>query len=269
MAASRAARATESSSFDGQWRISNSSFLSRNLDLPTLSQALQQQPVRTARIRAAPDLQRFPLLQSQAEAFMQSLDRERSAMLRSSQLQSRVVREPCSQEEAPVARSRLRPDLVVSQDPQKRLLWMSETARSYGRAPQLPCHVPAAFYPSCSLFTSSGYAGKRQRAGLSTVLLLLVRFLASPSPPSPLPPFYLGCCAELHHQQGGDAGRQGKPFKEAPPYLLQQQKQQQQQQKQQQQQQQQQQEEGQQEARETAKLQPLLLLSKYLGWRLH
>ncbi|KAL8274757.1 hypothetical protein Esti_001306 [Eimeria stiedai] len=226
----RAGRATESSSIDGQWRLSGSSFLSRNLELPTLSQALQQQPVRVARIRAAPDLQRFPLLQSQAEAFLQSLDRERSAMLRSSQLQSRVVREPLQKEEAPV-RSLLRPDLTLSQDPQKRVLWLSETARSYGRAPQLPCHLPAAFYPSCSLFTSSGYAGKRQRAGLSTAVN---RSRIHKS-------------LEQQQQQGGGAETQGEPLKEPTPGFQQQQQQQPEQKQQQQQQQQQQEEEEQNE----------------------
>ncbi|KAL8439484.1 hypothetical protein Efla_002579 [Eimeria flavescens] len=168
---SREARPTESSSFDGQWRISQSAFLSKDLEIPTLPQVLQQLPVRTARIRAAPNLQRYPLLQSQADAFLGSFDRERSAIMRSSHLRCCLPGKVAAEEEAEgPPRSRLRPDLRLSSDPRKRLLWQSEAARSYGGARQLPCHLPAAYYPTCRHFSSSGYAGKRRNASLSTAI---------------------------------------------------------------------------------------------------
>lgn len=72
----RKTRPTESSSFDGQWRISRGlPFLDSKLEVPTLSQVLQQMPVRPHRIRAAPNMDEYPLLRSQAEAFACNLDR--------------------------------------------------------------------------------------------------------------------------------------------------------------------------------------------------
>lgn len=89
-------------------------------------------------------------------------------MRRSSRLQCCSTCVPLEEELG--GRSLYRPDLVLSPDPQKRLMWLSESARSYGRAPQLPCHLPAAYHPAQRVFSNSGYAGKRQRAGLSTAL---------------------------------------------------------------------------------------------------
>lgn len=164
----REARPTENSSFDGQWRISGKPFLDSKLEIPTLSQVLQQLPIRSHRIRTAPNMGEYPLLESQAEAFMGALDRERSSMRRSSQL--RCCTSGVFLEDENRGRSRYRPDLVLPDDPQRRLLWLSESARSYGRAPQQPCHLPACYHPAQRAFSTSGYAGKRQRAGLSTVV---------------------------------------------------------------------------------------------------
>lgn len=75
-----------------------------------------------------------------------------------------------SAEEELGGRSRYRPDLLLPTDPNKRLLWLSESARSYGASPQLPCHLPAAYYPADRVFSKAGYAGKRQSAGLSTAI---------------------------------------------------------------------------------------------------
>ncbi|CDI82286.1 hypothetical protein, conserved, partial [Eimeria acervulina] len=67
---------TESSAFEGEWRISGKPFLDKQLLIPPLSHVLQQMPKQQQqqqqqhRIRVVPDMQQFPLLQAQAEKFL-------------------------------------------------------------------------------------------------------------------------------------------------------------------------------------------------------
>ncbi|XP_026190446.1 uncharacterized protein LOC34623951 [Cyclospora cayetanensis] len=141
---------SKNAALDGKWHLSNSAFLDRYLELPTISQVLQQLPTRQPPICVAPDMA------------------ERSSIKRSSQLQ--CCRPTPSLQEELGGRSRFRPDLIIPSDPQKRVLWLTESARSYGATHQLPSHLPIAYHAANRIFSNSGYAGKRQRAGLSTHL---------------------------------------------------------------------------------------------------
>ncbi|OEH76979.1 hypothetical protein cyc_08149 [Cyclospora cayetanensis] len=66
---------TENAALDGKWHLSNSAFLDRYLELPTISQVLQQLPTRQPPICVAPDMARYPLLLLEADGFTGALNK--------------------------------------------------------------------------------------------------------------------------------------------------------------------------------------------------
>lgn len=74
-------------------------------------------------------------------------------------------------EEAEQTASLYRPDLPLKKPSvQRRCLWMSETARSYGRLTPQPHHLPTVYHPAKTTFTRTLAGGPSQRAGLCTVV---------------------------------------------------------------------------------------------------